>query len=115
MALPDLSDLASAAVLATAAIVALRLLYLTITGLLYPSMFIEDAKGADGKDAIAGVAELLESELSSLREEGGGPSLQLLTTMDAAIDVGSIEGEGSRLKEVGALLRLLPGRTTRVS
>lgn len=114
--MPDLGGLAIAALTVLAAIVGLRLLFLTVLGFVRPAMFIEEVRGTGGKDDIVpGLADLIESELAALREEGGGPGLRLVTTPDAAIDVGTIEAGGSHLKELNALLHLLPGRTRTVS
>jgi hypothetical protein len=110
--MPDLGSLATAAVTALAGVVALRLVYLTIISFARPSIAVEPVEAADGKDEDQrGIQELIQAELSALREEGGGPSLLLMTTPDAAINIGDIEAGGGPLKQFGALLKLLPGRT----
>jgi hypothetical protein len=110
--MPDLGSLATAAVAALATVVALRLIYLTIIGFARPSIAVEPVQSTTGKEEDEhGIQELIEAELSALREEGGGPSLLLMTTPDAAIAIGEIEAGGGPLKQFGALLKLLPGRT----
>jgi hypothetical protein len=113
--LPELGELAGTALTVVASIIALRLVYLTVVGFAHPALFIEAAKSTSGEAGGAeGMSDLIQGELAALKEEGGGPWLRLLTTTDAAIDVGSIESGGGRLKDLGALLRLLPGRTRTV-
>jgi hypothetical protein len=110
--MPDLGNFATAAVTALVAVVALRLIYLTIIGFARPSIAVQPVQAATGKEEVEkGIQELIQAELSALREEGGGPSLLLMTTPDAAINIGDIEAGGGSLKQFGALLKLLPGRT----
>lgn len=118
MIFADIGALASAAIAILATLVALRVIYLTIVGFARASIFVEPVRAAASGDKDQdepGIAELIQSELVNLKEEGGGPGLQLMTTADAAIPVGEIETSGGRLKEFAALLKLLPGRTRVVS